>query len=151
MELADLLGALAVGLLAGLVSGLVGVGGGILFVPGLALFLDQSQIEAEATSLLAIVPVVLVGAWRQHGYGNVRLRDGLLVGALSPVGVVAGAVLANALSMRTLELLFAGFQVYFAGRLARRALRPEPAATGGEGGGPDRDARGRGPLTPPSG
>ena len=45
-----------------------------------------ASCEAEATSLLAIIPVAVVGAWRQHGYGNVRLRDGLVIGALSPVG-----------------------------------------------------------------
>ena len=78
------------GLAGGVVGGLLGVGGGILFVPALAIFLDEPQVEAEATSLLAIVPVALVGAWRQHGFGNVRLRDGLLVGALSPLGVAAG-------------------------------------------------------------
>ena len=59
------------GFLGGTLGGLVGVGGGILFVPALAIFLDQSQIVAEATSLLAIVFVALVGAWRQRGYGNV--------------------------------------------------------------------------------
>lgn len=118
------------GLAAGLASGLVGVGGGVLFVPGLVIFLDQSQIAAEATSLLAIVPVVLVGAWRQHGYGNVRLRDGLLVGALSPVGVLAGAVMANELPERTLELLFAALQLYFAWGLARRAFaRRDPESS----------------------
>ena len=68
------------------------MGGGVLFVPALAIFLDQSQIRAEATSLLAIVFVALVGTWRQRGYGNVRVRDGLLVGALSPLGVAAGVV-----------------------------------------------------------
>lgn len=121
MELTDLLGALAIGFAAGMAGGLVGVGGGVLFVPGLVIFLGASQLEAEATSLLAIVFVAAVGAWRQHGYGNLRLRDGLVVGALSPVGVVVGTVLANAVSERALELSFAAVQVYFAYRLYRRA------------------------------
>jgi uncharacterized membrane protein YfcA len=106
---------------------MVGVGGGVLFVPALVVFMDLSQLEAEATSLVAIVLVSLVGAWRQRGYGNVRLRDGLLVGALAPLGAVAGTVLANEVSERALELGFAGVQLYFAWRLARRALFP-PAA-----------------------
>ena len=113
----------AVGIAAGLSSGLLGVGGGVLMVPGLVLFLHQSQIHAEATSLLAIVLVAAVGAWRQRGYGNVRLRDGLVIGILSPIGVGAGAVLANALPERALELSFAAVQLYFAYRLGRRALR----------------------------
>jgi uncharacterized membrane protein YfcA len=125
MSAADVVGAIAIGFVAGMSSGLVGIGGGILFVPGLVLFLGDSQLEAEATSLLAIVIVAAVGAWRQRGYGNVRLRDGLLVGALSPLGVAAGAVLANAVPERALELGFAAVQLYFAWRLVRRALRPE--------------------------
>jgi uncharacterized membrane protein YfcA len=104
-------------------SGMLGVGGGVIFVPGLVLILGQSQLSAEATSLLAIVPVSVVGAWRQHGYGNVRLRDGFMVAALSPGGVLLGVWLANELSERALELSFAAIQLGFAAGLARRALR----------------------------
>lgn len=126
MELSDLAAALAVGLAAGVLSGMVGVGGGILFVPGLAIFLDQSQLQAEATSLLAIVVVAAVGAWRQHGYGNLRLGDALWIGVLSPLGVLAGAVVANEVSQELLRAGFAIVLVYFAYRLGRRALVPEP-------------------------
>jgi uncharacterized membrane protein YfcA len=112
-----------IGFAAGCSSGMLGVGGGIIFVPGLVFALGLSQLSAEATSLLAIVPVALVGAWRQREYGNVRLRDGLILGALSPLGVVGGAELANVLSERALELSFAAVQLVFAFGLARRALR----------------------------
>jgi uncharacterized membrane protein YfcA len=122
----SVLAAIALGLVAGAAAGLLGIGGGVLFVPALAIFLDQTQIQAEATSLVAIVPVALVGTWRQARYGNVRLRDGLWIGLLSPVGVVAGAVVANALSQRALEIAFALFILVVAFRLARRALRPPP-------------------------
>jgi uncharacterized protein len=90
-------------------------------VPALVLFADQSQLGAEATSLVAIVLVSLVGTWRQRGYGNVRLRDGLLVGVLSPLGVLLGVVLANAVSERVLELSFAAVQLMFAWQLAKKA------------------------------
>ena len=73
----------------GLVGGLVGVGGGILFVPALTIFLDLSQVEAESTSLLMIAIVALAGAARQNRYGNVNLRDAALVGGLSPLGVAS--------------------------------------------------------------
>ena len=126
MSAPDVLGLVGVGIAAGLASGLLGVGGGVLMVPGLVIFLHQSQLHAEATSLLAIVLVAAVGAWRQRGYGNVRLRDGLAIGVLSPLGVAAGAVLANAVPERALELSFAAVQLYFAWGLARRALRPTP-------------------------
>jgi uncharacterized membrane protein YfcA len=123
VDTSELLGTLAVGFAAGVTSGLLGVGGGILFVPGLVFFLGLTQLHAEATSLVAVVPVALVGAWRQHGYGNVRLRDGIVVGLLSPLGVLAGVELANALPERVLEVSFAAVQLYFAYRLGRRALR----------------------------
>jgi len=115
------------GFAGGMVGGLLGVGGGILFVPALAIFQDQPQVEAEAASLLAIIPVAAVAAWRQHGYGNIRLRDGLLVGALSLPGVAIGVVVANAVSQRALELAFAALALAIAARLAIRALRPSPA------------------------
>ncbi len=118
--------AAALGFAGGTVGGLLGVGGGILFVPALAIFLDEPQIRAEATSLVAIVPVAIVGAWRQNSYGNVRVRDGLLVGALSPLGVLAGVVLSNAVSQRTLEVGFAILLLLIAAQLARRALVSAP-------------------------
>lgn len=118
------LAAIIVGFLAGAVAGLTGVGGGILFVPALALLLDQNQIHAEATSLLAIIPVAAIGTWRQTRYGNVRLGDGLLVGALSPLGVLIGAVISNNVSQRALEVGFAALILLVAGQLVHRALRP---------------------------
>jgi uncharacterized protein len=121
MDALDLTGLLALGFAAGIAGGLLGAGGGVLFVPALVVFADQSQLSAEATSLVAIALVSLVGTWRQRGYGNVRLRDGLLVGVLSPLGVLAGVVLANAVSERALELSFAAVQLMFAWQLAKRA------------------------------
>jgi uncharacterized protein len=121
MDALDWSGLLALGFAAGMAGGLLGVGGGVLFVPALVVFADQSQLGAEATSLVAIVLVSLVGTWRQRDYGNVRLRDGLLVGVLSPLGVLLGVALANAVSERVLELSFAGVQLLFAWQLAKKA------------------------------
>lgn len=121
MDALDWSGLLALGFAAGVAGGLLGVGGGVLFVPALVVFADQSQLSAEATSLVAIVLVSLVGTWRQRGYGNVRLREGLLVGILSPLGVLVGVVLANAVSERVLELSFAAVQLAFAWQLAKKA------------------------------
>jgi uncharacterized membrane protein YfcA len=111
-----------VGFAGGVTGGLLGVGGGVLFVPALVFFLGLAQLAGEATSLLAIVPVAVLGAWRQYRYGNLRLRDGVTVGVLSVPGVLLGAVLANELPQRALELGFAGLQLFFAVGLARRAL-----------------------------
>jgi uncharacterized protein len=121
MDAVDWAGLLALGFVAGVAGGLVGAGGGVMFVPALVLFAGLSQLGAEATSLVAIVLVSVVGTWRQHRYGNVRLRDGLLVGALSPIGVLVGVALANAVSERVLELTFAAVQLLFAWQLAKKA------------------------------
>jgi hypothetical protein len=118
------------GLAGGMLGGLVGVGGGILFVPALAVFLDETQVHAEATSLLAIVFVAMLGAQRQYGYGNVRLRDAIVLGLVSPLGVAAGVVISNAVSQRTLELMFAGLALALAAQLLRRSLSARDRAPG---------------------
>jgi uncharacterized membrane protein YfcA len=117
----DWSGLLALSFAAGMAGGLLGVGGGVLFVPALVVFADESQLGAEATSLVAIVLVSLVGTWRQREYRNLRLRDGLLIGVLSPIGVLLGVALANAVSERALELSFAAVQLMFAWQLAGKA------------------------------
>src|SRR3954451_14726793 len=117
----DVLMAVLLAALGGLAGGLIGVGGGLLFVPAMTVFLGFGQVEAEATSLLTIVFVALVGAYRQRGYGNVDLRAALVIGILSPLGVLVGVVLANSVSERLLELAFAALALFFAYRLLRRA------------------------------
>jgi uncharacterized protein len=111
------------GIAGGILAGLFGVGGGILFVPALALLGGLSHVEAEATSLLAIVPVAMLGAWRQHRYGNVHIGAGLKVGALSVVGALGGVALANALPERALKTGFAILLLVTAAQLVRRAIR----------------------------
>ena len=111
-----------VALAGGMAGGLVGVGGGVLFVPALTIFLGLSQVEAESTSLMMIVLVALIGSYRQYGYGNVNLRDAGIVAVLSPLGVLAGVVVANEVSQRALELSFAAFALYVAYGLVKRAL-----------------------------
>jgi hypothetical protein len=123
VDAGEVLAAALLGLAGGFVGGMLGVGGGILFVPALALVLGLTQVEAEATSLLAVVGVGVVGAWRQYGYGNVRPRDGALMGALSVAGVAGGVAVANVLPEHALKLLFAAVMLYFAASLFRRALR----------------------------
>ena len=117
---ATLAAALVLGFTAGVVAGMFGVGGGVLFVPTLVL-LGLDQVEAEATSLAAILPTVVAGTWRQHAYGNVRWRPALAIGAISVVGVQAGALAALALPEVTLRRLFAAFILLVAAQLAWRA------------------------------
>jgi uncharacterized membrane protein YfcA len=123
------IGAILIGLAGGVLAGMLGVGGGVLFVPGLVAFLSVTQHQAEATSLLAIIPVALVGTYRQDSYGNVRRGDALLLGVLSLAGAAGGVALANALSGRVLRDAFAVFLVFVAAGLVHRVRaesRPRP-------------------------
>jgi len=116
-------GLAAAGLGAGALSGLFGVGGGVLFVPALAFFAGLGQLQAEATSLLAIVPVALAGSWLQSREGTVRWWDAVALGVVSIAGALAGAELAEAMSGRALRLAFAGLLVVTAVQLVIRAAR----------------------------
>ena len=120
-----MIAAIAIGVAAGIVAGMLGVGGGIIFVPALVLLLGFPPVNAEATSLLAILPVAVVGTWRQRRYGNVRLRDGLVIGVLAAAGTVGGVAVANALPQRVLEIGFATLALVTAAQLLRHGLGPE--------------------------
>ncbi len=124
-----LLAAGALGLVAGVLAGLFGVGGGILFVPTLALVLGLTQLHAEATSLLAILPTAAAGAWRQRTYGNVRWRPALVVGVAAIAGVEAGVQIAEALPEHVLRRLFGLLLLGVAAQLAWRSRRKPPYAS----------------------
>jgi uncharacterized protein len=111
------------GLAAGVLAGLFGVGGGVLFVPTLSLALGLDQLHAQATSLAAMLPLVAVGTWRQRRYGNVRLRPALVLGLAGVVGVVTGGFLAESLPEDVLERLFGVLLLGVAAQLAWRAFR----------------------------
>jgi uncharacterized membrane protein YfcA len=116
-----LVAAALLGLAAGILAGLFGVGGGILFVPTLTLVLGLTQIHAEATSLLAIIPTALVGAWRQTRYGNVNWRASLIIGLAAIGGVEAGVQIAESLPQHALRRLFGALTLVVAAQVARRA------------------------------
>jgi uncharacterized membrane protein YfcA len=115
------------GVLAGTLSALFGVGGGLVFVPTL-IFLGHSAHVAVATSLAAMVPVIAVGAWRQTRYGSVNWRDALVVGVASIPMTKAGEVVATSVANQTLERVFAALLVVVAVQLAWRALHPPAGA-----------------------
>jgi len=114
--------AVVLGVAAGVLSGLFGVGGGILFVPTLTA-LGLTQLHAEASSLLAIIPTVLVGVWRQQRHGHVRWRSALVIGVASVGAAVGGAQVAESLPEATLRKLFAVVMLLTAGQIAWRAQR----------------------------
>ena len=115
--------ALALGLAAGVLSGMFGVGGGILFVPTLVA-LGLGQVEAAATSLLAIVPTAAVGALRQRAYGNLRVRAAVVLGVASILGAELGVRIAKAVDEDLLRRGFGVLLLAVAVQLAIRGLRP---------------------------
>jgi hypothetical protein len=120
---ADLLAAV-VGLIAGVLAGLFGVGGGILYVPVLTFALGLSQLHAGATSLLAIIPTVIAGVWRQRSYGNVRWKPALVIGVTAILGVQGGVLAAEALPEHVLRRLFGVLLLAVAAQIAWRVRRP---------------------------
>ena len=121
MSTATIVLAVCLGLAAGVLSGLFGVGGGILFVPTLVA-LGLGQVEAAATSLLAVVPTAAVGTWRQARYGNLRARPALVLGLASIAGVAIGVQVATSLPEHVLRRLFGVLLIAVAAQLAWRAV-----------------------------
>ena len=113
------------GIAAGAAAGLFGVGGGIVFVPTLTIVFGLAQLDAEATSLLAILPVALLGSWRQTRAGTVRWRDATTIGLASVVSVIAGALVADAAPERALRI---GFAILLALTAAQLIIRTRRAA-----------------------
>ena len=111
-----------VGIAAGVLSGLFGVGGGAIFVPALVLVFGVAQTTAEGTSLLAMIPVAALGAWTQNRTGLVRIRPALTIGLVAIVGVTAGSFLALHLPETTLRRIFSVFLLFVAWQLAKRSL-----------------------------
>jgi uncharacterized membrane protein YfcA len=112
-----------IGCAGGFLAGLFGVGGGILFVPTLALVLGLSQLHAEASSLLAILPTAAVGTWRQHRYGNLDLRAAAWIGVASVAGVQLGVLVAERLPEDVLRRLFGVLLILTAVQVAWRTGR----------------------------
>jgi uncharacterized membrane protein YfcA len=126
----SLLAILAVGVGAGVLSGFFGIGGGTVFVPALAIGFGLHQLDAEATSLAAMLPVALLGGYRQFRIGLVDLRAATIIGGVSIVGVLVGASLAEALPAQLLSRLFGAFLLLVAAQLVRTARRQRAAEAG---------------------
>ena len=113
---------ISLGLVAGVMAGLFGVGGGILFVPALVA-LGLGQLDAQGTSLLAILPTVAAGTWNQRRYGNLRVRTAVVVGLASIIGVESGARIVVELDESLLRRLFAVLLLAVAAQLVWRTRR----------------------------
>ena len=118
-----------IGVAGGVLAGLFGVGGGIIFVPTLALVLGLTQLHAEASSLLAILPTALVGSWRHMRYGNIALKAAAVVGAASIAGVQVGVVVAESLPESVLRRLFGALLLIVAAQIVWRTRRRSATIT----------------------
>jgi uncharacterized membrane protein YfcA len=121
-SVAVLLALVAVGAASGVLAGLLGVGGGILLVPFLVLAVGMTQHEAEATSLIVVLPTAIVASWLlwQRGVGDLGVALGM--GALGAAGGIAGALLALWLPGEALRTVFAVFLAVVGLRLVRDAI-----------------------------
>lgn len=130
MSAADVVIALAVGLVAGAAAGLLGVGGGFLMVPAMVLLLDQPQHVAQGTSLLVIVPTTLVGTWSNMRRGNIERAHLLPLGLGGILGAVAGALVSASLPPETLRRIFGVVMIVVSARLLARRRGSGPAGKG---------------------
>ncbi len=105
----------AIGTLAGIFSGVFGVGGGTVIVPLLIFWFGYGERLATGTSLAAIVLIGLLGAIAQGGiYGNVHIATGLLLAIPAIVGVVIGTAIQQRISQRAVSFIFAALLVAIA-------------------------------------
>ncbi len=127
MTWSDLL-AIAGGLGAGFLSGTIGIGGGLLFVPILTVGFRVSQAVAQGTSLVAIVPTAIVGGVTHLREGNVLREAALWMGGGGVVGAIIGAIVAVEAPGQLLARFWGAFLVFSAVRLGMQALRAGKAA-----------------------
>lgn len=123
LDLATIVLGIAAGIGAGLLAGLFGVGGGIVFVPTLVLLFSFDQLDAQATSLAAIIPVAIIGAWRQSGEALVNWRAAALMGVGAAVGVLVGAEIAVRIPDERLSQVFGVVLLLVGGDMVIRATR----------------------------
>jgi uncharacterized membrane protein YfcA len=119
-------GLVAFGVVTGILSGALGVGGGIFMVPFLVLVVGLSQHAAQATSLLVVLPTAAVGSWSLYRRGVGDPPTALRMGVVGMVGSIAGTTLALSLPADVLRISFALLMVVVGVRLLRDALRAHP-------------------------
>lgn len=127
MNAPEIVALLLIGLSAGLLAGLLGIGGGVLMVPAMVLITAFDQHVAQGTSLLVIIPAAAFGSFTHHREGRLALRDAAAVAAGGVIGALFGSITALSLDEELLQRLFAVLILVMAGRmLLTRRRAPEP-------------------------
>lgn len=115
MSTGYILGLLAIGLLAGFMSSLVGIGGGIVIVPALVLIFGLSQKMAQGTSLAMLsLPVAFIGAFNYYKEGQVNWKIALMLAVTFVIGGYFGSKVALGLDMNVIKKIFAVFMIVVA-------------------------------------
>lgn len=129
----EILALLAIGLTAGTLAGLLGIGGGVLMVPAMVLIMAMDQHVAQGTSLLVIIPAAAFGSFTHHRHGRLALRDAAALAVGGVLGAILGSLTALSLDEELLQRLFAVLILFVAARLlmTRRSApaRPDPGTT----------------------
>lgn len=106
-----------IGVFGGVMSGLLGVGGGLIFVPLMTFFLGFTIHQAVGTSLLIIIPTSLVGVWVHASQGHVQIKTALLIASFAILGAWLGSTLSGKIDPVLLKRLFALFLILIAAKL----------------------------------
>lgn len=117
----------AIGLTAGFLAGLLGIGGGVVLVPAMVLVLSFDQHTAQGTSLAVIIPAAILGSWTHHRGGRLVLRDAAALAAGGIAGALIGSLTALTLDEVVLRRLFALLLILIALRMLIRPRRTAPA------------------------
>jgi uncharacterized protein len=115
MSIADAFIIILIGFMAGILSGTLGIGGGIVVVPGLILILGFTQHQAQGTSLVMMVPpVVILAAYNYYKHGHVNIQTALILIFAFIAGAYLGSILAVNLPDKILRRVFGFFMLFVA-------------------------------------
>jgi uncharacterized protein len=123
----------AFGLVAGVISGVLGIGGGALVIPWLVLVGGLSQHEAQGTALMMVLPVAVVATITLRRRGVPGIRDGFVLGSLGAAGAAGGAAVALALPEDLLRFAFAALLALIGARMLHDALRRDNVSNHAKG------------------
>ncbi len=124
--------ALVIGFIGGFAGGLLGVGGGVIYIPAMVLVLDVDQHLAQGASLAAIIATAAIGGTTHYRRGNVDVPTVVWVAPAAAGAGLGAAFLADVLDADTLRRIFAAVALYFGVSMMWRAWREQPTAVAGE-------------------
>jgi len=118
MSISTLLILIAIGLVAGIISGFVGVGGGVVIIPALIYFLGLNQLEAQGTSLAVMLPPIgILAVMNYHKTGNINLTYGIIIALTFIIGGWVGSKMALKIPVVKVKLIFGLFLLYVGVRM----------------------------------